>query len=79
MGKTFSRAKSSERSPIARSVAGSIPIDSGLQDPGVSIEAKTPLVLGLHEVLFFQQKAGYVFLSHARLLSIKILNLGTTS
>ena len=80
MGKTFSHAKTRERSRNAHIVAGAIPIDSGLQDPGVSIETKTPVVLELHETLFFQQEqAGYVFLSHARILFIESLYLGATS
>ena len=74
MGKHFPLARN------ARIVAGSIPIDSGLQNPGVSIETKTLVVLELHETLFFQQEqAGYVFLCHARLLLVESLYFGTTS
>jgi hypothetical protein len=79
MGQAFSRAKTRERSRNGL-VAGSIPIDSGLQDPGVSIEAQRPMVVEVYETLFFQQeKAGYVFLSHARILFIEGVYLGATS
>jgi hypothetical protein len=53
MGKTFPLAEIRVRFRNARILAGSIPTDSGLQDPAVPIETKTLVVIELHETLFF--------------------------